>query len=819
MSTSWMSATKIEQRLKTMPSASTLAEHFWLSRFYERAVFHADYSTPNGVSELVRLTDVGNKLRESCLTALGLPSPDVTLAVYGRFFHRELLVDYEATDVASVHRLLQDDLLNNRIRFPYIWGRVLHDRYNDNPPTNENERLTNVQAWSLLDGTPIGVFQHGVFVSGPLGIVRSVETRWVPLAPVFPDCHVRDGTKVRRTRISFEPAKIMVVSAYNWIDQTLVQEGAPSEWAERLAWYNNRQCVEPRTDYADICPLIAECFFNEERTTLFESALKTEAGKAIRELMRSIDGLKGLKSLPPNELARKLSGEQQLQLLLTLPTEALVLCIDQLVLTDQITIPKSEVRIPNKSPPSKNMSFTSEISSLGIRSGHHEPFALLCSSILRAYSKTETTNELGWRLQSDPSRGLEVTLTDFIRREGPAEAVSKLVLASQVVTRKVCEDLQLAVGETIPRTETTIPRMLWKFGFEIARFDDTLARLNRWLQQFEDLLSQIDLSEGETARERIRADGVNLFVAVEKFLDRLLAFNVWLLASDHWGESRFTYRISDSRRAVSRVLGEKVETPDGTLVWKTNGENALGTQLAYLNEFELWLEALNTATADKRTDVDLESSCDHSYRPFPFRHTALWADSSPDELQRYREMFKRVLKNIAQADIAGIRNGIDHQRDESRFPTEESLWTCITRLKTGVRAAEQSRVYPVHYWFDSKVETSFGTSLSTFRNDRGESYIICRPATVAGLPGITRMHPVVFAPVNFLGAADALLFFQVIGESEYGKYWAGYPRISKVLPAFEESKTREAEGEREIPRSVDSQAQITCHDDSQAPVR
>ena len=459
-----------------------------------------------------------------------------------------LLVNHEATDVAAILKLLRDDLACDRIRFPYIWGRILHDRYNDNPPTSESERLTNVQAWSLLNATPIGVFQHGVFVSGPLGIIRSTESRWVPLAPVFMDCHLREGTQVKRVRIPFDPAIINVVSAYGWINESLNREGPPSEWGEGLAWYNNRQCIEPRTDFADICPVIAECFFNDERTMLFEAALKTEAGKKIRECMRSIDSLKGLKSLPPNELAKKLDGEQQLQLLLTLPTEVLVSCMDGLILTDQICIPISEVRIPKKSPPSKNNCFRSELSSLGIRSGHPQPFALLCSSILRAYSETETTNELGWRLQSDPLRGLEVTLTEFIRSEGPKEAVSKLILASQAVTKKVCEDIQLSVEETVPRTEKTIPRMLWKYGFEIPRYDDTLMRLNRWLDPFEDLLSQIDFSEGEKARERIRAAGVNLFVAVETFLDRLLAFNVWLLTSDHWGEHRFTYSISDARR-------------------------------------------------------------------------------------------------------------------------------------------------------------------------------------------------------------------------------------------------------------------------------
>jgi hypothetical protein len=366
---------------------------------------------------------------------------------------------------------------------------------------------------------------------------------------------------------------------------------------------------------------------------------------------------------------------------------------------------------------------------------------------------------------------------------------------------EVCRDIQLNIDETIPRTEFTIPRILWKFGFEIARHDDVLSRLNRWLQQFEELLPQIDFAAGETARERIRSEGVNLFVSVEQFLDALIAFNVWLIASDHWAGTRFQYQLSDARHTVSAVLGDSIQSVEGTLTWKTSGENALGTQLAYLNEFELWLDSLTEGKKESRQNNNLKNS-DHSSRPFPFKHTQLWADSEVLELQRYKELLKRILKTISQADVAGVRNALDHQRDASRFPTEEALWTCTTRLKSAARTAEQYRIYPVTYWFDSKLEKVFGTSEYSFKSKRGDNFTIFRPATVDALPDINRIYPVVFAPINFLGAADSLLFFKVIGESEYSKYWSGYPRISKVIPGVDES------GAKEIGVTQDSQMPI-----------
>ena len=63
--------------------------------------------------------------------SLHIPLADVTLALYGRFFHHEILVDHVATDVATVAKFLEDDLLHDRIRIPFIWGRRLQKRFND----------------------------------------------------------------------------------------------------------------------------------------------------------------------------------------------------------------------------------------------------------------------------------------------------------------------------------------------------------------------------------------------------------------------------------------------------------------------------------------------------------------------------------------------------------------------------------------------------------------------------------------------------------------------------------------------------------------
>ena len=111
--------------------------------------------------------------------------------------------------------------------------------------------------------------------------------------------------------------------------------------------------------------VIGDCVLNQERAVLLEAVLKTDAGKSIRETVRSVESVKGLRALPPSDLASKMANEQRLQLLLTVPTEILVSCLDRSVLSRQIAIPAAEIRLPKHKPPSKNICFQSEVSSLG----------------------------------------------------------------------------------------------------------------------------------------------------------------------------------------------------------------------------------------------------------------------------------------------------------------------------------------------------------------------------------------------------------------------------------------------------------------------
>jgi hypothetical protein len=68
---------------------------------------------------------------------------------------------------------------------------------------------------------------------------------------------------------------------------------------------------------------------------------------------------------------------------------------------------------------------------------------------------------------------------------------------------------------------------------------------------------------------------------VEHLLEEFIAFNVWLLASDHVNQTKFEYRFEDAVGAVSKTLGLSLRINDQDFAWRPSGGNVLGTLLVY----------------------------------------------------------------------------------------------------------------------------------------------------------------------------------------------------------------------------------------------
>lgn len=322
------------------------------------------------------------------------------------------------------------------------------------------------------------------------------------------------------------------------------------------------------------------------------------------------------------------------------------------------------------------------------------------------------------------------------------------------------------------------------------QFDDSIQRFKARLSDFNQTILASTPIETEDARERIRAGGVNAFISLEEFLDRLLSYNVWLLSSDHFITTKFRYSSADARRSVAETLGPSLPSGEAVISWSIEGENSLGTLLRYLRAATDWIQALPDKDRNnlRRPERDLPHFADDEYLQFPFRHVALWADSDLSELRRHAELFGRIVKLIEESEPSSVRNGLDHFREAERFPSADKLLACVARLGEALELADVHRLLPKIFWLSSRKGNRFGAAENEFRDYAG------RPLSVYGPPLVSVLGPISYevaclvAPGNLLGIPNASLIFQLREASEFSAYWRDYPRRRQIPPENDKQK-------------------------------
>ncbi len=221
----------------------------------------------------------------SVLTDLG--TADVILALFTKFFHHDLFFDYQESDSTKIREILGRELLQERVRLPHRFGRSLYDRFNDTYIDTRTDHLMSEDVQRLLQGSPIGVYQLGRLVSGPLGIIESEDSRFVPPILELPLWHCSDTGCNALHDVTFVAPNVPVVEAFSRIGKALHDRlGPAAEWSEVL---NSQLHKETPRQYVDLPPLIADYIIGEELTVLLERALLGDRGVFLR----------GVLALPP----------------------------------------------------------------------------------------------------------------------------------------------------------------------------------------------------------------------------------------------------------------------------------------------------------------------------------------------------------------------------------------------------------------------------------------------------------------------------------------------------------------------------------------
>lgn len=778
----WKSNRVIAETLKELKSVADLEKLYSLSIMWRNAVYPFDYRAATEWTSLLTLSQEGENLVKHLRKDIHSDESDLYLALFMKFNHHDLFFSHEQSNLEGILSLLEREILSNKIKFPYRFGRTLYDRFHELEHIDRPSHLPPQDVDALLKDTPKGVYQVGNLTIGPLGAVYSAEPRAIYPELKLPlwhcadtGCHTIHIVDLVRHQI---PAG-QIFSAIN--RKTTELFGPQSEWKVELKWLHREGRWDNGRKYSNLIETIGDCILGKERTALTAHALKGTSKLSLRQIITKHPRKKSYGEGSSEDVAKRLTPEEQLQLLMTLEDNTLVEYIDELTDKRLIKIPLGDVRKPEFSATSRSKDQYCQLSALGLRSYRPNPISNLSALILQAYESENIVNELVWKLRQAGGKNLRESLFNHIRDKGPETSVRELVLSSAALTKTICNEVSLSLRHVSSNDKRSVEKMLWKLGFNPADYSDTLKRLKMRLSDFNQKLLSIPSIDTEDDRESIRSAGVNLFVSLEEFLDSLISYNVWLLFNDHFSINRFCYDIDEARRSVTQALGASNVGDEVVITWSENGDNTLGTLLHYLAKTVAWLETLEDANRDnlKKGEDDLPHYHDDKLRPFPFRHTQLWADADLSELSKYKDGFTTIARLIGQADLASVRNGIDHHRDEYNFPESDKMFACVARLSQALDSADVNRYFPKQFWLESKRENRYGVIEYSYFDYADRELILFGPNVATGLPNQTYAYPVIISPGNLLGYPNSQLMFWLQERNEYSIFWRDYPKRRK----------------------------------------
>ena len=384
----WKSSVEAGALLKNMEEVDRLKRCYGMASFWQSAIPAADYSANSDWASFPAFLPAGQEVMQALRgVEEEFGQPTFNLALFGIFFHTDLLIDWRSTDVEGIFSIFAAEVRSEKLRFPNRFGRALYDRFNDRYEGTRTDHLLAEDVRLLLEGAPQGVYQSGHLLVGPLGALTSEEVRFKPFRNSVPLWHCSDTGCQAVHSVKLDRPAVPFVRARREIRRQLGDAfGRPSEWDTVLSKLN-RPSDTYEQDYADLLETVAQCTVGTERTVLVAAALRGPEESKLREVIAASRKRKDLDA-PAETIAARLSPEEQLQLLMLLTDAQLVETIDDAILKRDLRIPLGEIRYSAQSFVLSSQN-KCELSILGIRSERERRF-LISSLAFGALTNKQT---------------------------------------------------------------------------------------------------------------------------------------------------------------------------------------------------------------------------------------------------------------------------------------------------------------------------------------------------------------------------------------------------------------------------------------------
>jgi len=773
-------------------TAKQLAAEFtdkeWRRRFSELCgllemladcIIASDYGVPDELNAAIVLTPSGQQLQDRLIRKENVPPKEARLMIALTLGHEDLFVDVDRVDLDKLRRSIERQLLDNEVRFPFVFGRELYDSYAELFEDAKNE-LGLEDTFRLLDKTPMGVYQYGQYVLGPFGLLKSLSSRKIRATrrvPAYhcsqPVCHLVHRTYLTTSQVA--PINALRAKVRRVLDESGAQG---SEWwglSSEIDGFVDSFYSD--LDGATLTTLVGDALTDQELALLVCSLLDHTKGAVRKVLPESMTGSsKGIvEGLARNEL---------LQLVLLADEPQISAAIDSLVAAGDIQVADGEIRRPvvNEDRRSGAFGLSAELGHAGVRFTSDDP-GLPALRLRRLLSKLylrdndSDTQELEWQLRGFDAEDLDERLEDFYQSTSPREALQRLILARKTNLIAACHEVRLENADSLSDLQI-VDSVLWKLGFDVHVHEDP----HRYFWDLQERLSSLTRSSrisGSGESETFRGVANTYFTELEGLLTDSLAFSAWLLLNDHTS-SAFSFEYDDEGdRSIGLQLLQKAHDESANtfeefdyvsdkveLFALLRGFAVLGQQLEKL---EASPDAFNRPSSDY---PDYDQATD--LKSFVFKSVVPYLNLTPASRKRIRETLAEISTGMVSKEVHVVRNDYSHYRRNSREVT--TMTSALEAVGVAVRQIENLGLARVTCWPTGVTMDPWGRSHHQFSGPRSVTHLFARPTNFdwMGLPELGSpqyiVHGAAFAEPN------EVLRFRRRFDSPFAKMWSDYPK-------------------------------------------
>lgn len=748
-----------------------------LRGFLYASVIDSDYTISDALNGALALSDYGEWLQRE-LGKKKVPTKEARLLCLLELWHLDLLVDPERIDVDKLATAIGAELQDGRLHLAMTHGPELYLKAAGMFP-DERRSLSTSDSFRLLDGTPIGVFQNGRWVSGPFGIVRSREWRPMGASSTIPLQHCHDVSCRRVHRVSLETDRSAAINEHREGTRKLLESGAPepSDFAAFLVEIGR----DDKRKYDDFntgtLGLVLGDAFSESELRLILAAI-CKIDPALRNLFSEL-GITGALV----EAAAALGRASLLQAVLIADDRTIISALDKLVAAKEIVIPVGEVRSPVLARGVRTGAFDCavEVSRWGTRiasTADLAPLRLrrLVDKIFKSDDVTEY-EELGWQLREVSGMTLTARLDEYLRTASPDDVVRRLILARRRNFELAVAELGIVTTDEEARDDDLINQVLWKLGFEV---NVTQRIHDRFWQLHEEITQSARSAMVSTVvnQEAMRGLGANYFRSLEKILSDTLVFASWALLNDHV-EAQRPFEYDDDR---CRVFGWTALNESDS-----NAEGPAKTPMEFGDSSTLYvlcrgfavlakhLEALRANPEAHRRDAGSlpRFASNTTLQEFPFLHSNAFLDLTASSQATLIESLREASRALVAGKVSDVRNEqIHYRRSSSDLRT---LLESLEATRRAVRILEDLGLTRVPFR-PGRIEADqwFRTTIY-FADGRGREFPLGRPSAFSwlNLPSLERTQYLITA-AQFAEPNEILRISQG-ATSQFSQMWEGYP--------------------------------------------